>query len=75
MFDNVNWNEFINTVLSYIKKGWKYLVIKADVTKSSYTAKFYYSNDGKEFIDLYNEIDGSERSDVFDSTIPYLEKI
>ena len=75
MFDNVNWNEFINTVLSYIKKDWKYLVIKADVTKSSYTAKFYFSNDGKEYIDLYNEIDGNARSDVFDSTIPYLEKI
>jgi hypothetical protein len=75
MFDNVNWNEFINTVLSYVKKNWKYLVIKADITKSSYTAKFYYSDDGKEYIDLYNEIDGSARSNVFDSTIPYLEKI
>jgi hypothetical protein len=75
MFEDVDWNKFINSVLAYVKNNWKELIIKADVSKSSYSAKFYYSTNGKEYIDLYNEIDNEARGDVFEDIIPYLEKI
>ncbi len=75
MFDNVNWNDFINEVLSYLKGNWKYLIIKADISKTSYSSKFYYSKDESNYIDLYNELENNAQSDIFDATIPYLESI
>jgi len=75
MFENIDWNEFINTVLSYIKEDWKKLVIKADVSRTSCSAKFYYSSDSGEYKDLYNVIDDEKVSDIFDEAIPFLENI
>ena len=74
MFDNVNWNELINNVLIYVKK-WNYLIIKADISKSSYSTKFYYSKEDKTFLDLYSTIDGKDRRDMFNSILPNLKKI
>lgn len=75
MFDNVNWNKIINDILSYIEKDWKYLIIKADISQTSYSAKFYYSKNNNEFIDLYNVIEREKVSVVNNDTISELKKI
>lgn len=75
MFDNVNWNEIINNILSYIKKDWKYLIVKSDFSKTSYSTNFYYSKDGKEFTNLYNEIDDDKISLLVNNIINELKKI
>ena len=75
MFDNVNWNGIINNILSHMDKNWKYLIIKADISKTSYSAKYYYSKNNKNFIDLYDVIDREKVSAVNDGTISELKKI
>lgn len=75
MFDNVNWNKIINNILSYIEKDWKYLIIKADISQTSYSSKFYYSKNNNEFIDLYNVIEREKVSVVNSDTASELKKI
>lgn len=75
MFDNVNWNKIINNILSYIEKDWKYLIIKADISQTSYSSKFYYSKNNNEFIDLYNVIEREKISVVNSDTMSELKKI
>lgn len=75
MFDNVNWNKIINNILSYIEKDWKYLIIKADISQTSYSSKFYYSKNNNEFIDLYNVIERERISVVNSDTMSELKKI
>ena len=75
MFDNVNWNKIINNILFYIEKDWKYLIIKADVSQTSYSAKFYYSKNNDDFIDLYNAIEQEKVSVVNNDTMSELKKI
>ena len=75
MFDNVNWEAFINNVLSYVEKDWKYLIIKADISQTSYSSKFYYSKNNSEFIDLYNVIEREKISIVNSDTMSELKKI
>ena len=43
MFDDIKWKAFINNILSYIKSNWKCVIIKADISRTSYSTKFYYS--------------------------------
>ncbi len=74
MFENVNWDELINSVLIYVKK-WKYLVIKVDISKSSYSTKFYYSKEDKVYVDLYSTIDEKDSRNFFNSIFPKLTKI
>lgn len=75
MFDNVNWNKIINNILFYIEKDWKYLIIKADISQTSYSSKFYYSKNNNEFIDLYNVIERKKISVVNSDTMSELKKI
>lgn len=75
MFDNVNWNELLNNVISHLEKDWETLIIKADISKSSYSAKFYYAQKDKEFVDLYNVIDNEKTSAVFGDTVAALKPI
>ncbi len=75
MFDNVNWNEMINKILSYIKKDWNFLVVKSTMSKTSYSSKFFYSKNGKDFIDLFNEIDDDSISLISEDVINELKKI
>lgn len=75
MFDNVNWNKIINNILSYIEKDWKYLIIKADVSQTSYSIKFYYSKNNNEFIDLYKVIEQKKIFVVNNDTMSELKKI
>lgn len=75
MFDNINWNKIINNILSYIEKDWKYLIIKADISQTSYSSKFYYSKNNNEFIDLYNVIEREKISVVNSDTMSELKKI
>lgn len=75
MFNNVNWNKIINNVLSYIKKDWKYLIIKVSISQTTYTAKFYYSTKNNEFIDLYKIINDEKRSTINDITMSELKII
>lgn len=74
MFDNIKWNEIINNILYYVKK-WKYLIVKIDISKTSYSIKYYYSDNGNDFVDLYNIIDDEKSSELFDSIMPELQKI
>ena len=74
MFDNVRWDKIINNILYYIKK-WKYLIVKMDISKTSYSTKYYYSQNGNEYIDLYNIIDSEQSSVLSDNTIQELKKI
>lgn len=75
MFNNVDWNKIINNVLSFIEKDWEFLIIKSVFSKASYSMKFYYSMNGKEFADLYNEIDDDKASMLVDNTMIEFEKI
>lgn len=75
MFDNVNWNEFINNILSYIEKDWNHLIVKAVVSKISYSAAFWYSENDNDFIDLYDAIEEEKMDIIFDNTITELKKI
>lgn len=75
MFNNVNWNKIINNVLPYIKKDWKCLMIKASISQTTYTAKFYYSKGDNKFIDLYDIINNEKVSIINDETMSELEKI
>lgn len=56
MFDNVDWDKLINSVLPHIKKKWSFLIVKAEISKNSYSTKYYYTKNGQDFIDLYKEI-------------------
>lgn len=56
MFDNINWNKIINDILSHVEEDWKYLMIKATVSKTSYSAKIYYAKKDMDFIDLWQVI-------------------
>ena len=75
MFDNVNWNEFINNITSHTKKSWKYLIVKADISKTSYSANFYYSKNGEEFICLNDSLSDEKLSYVYNYAMPELMKI
>ena len=75
MFDNVNWNGIINNILSHIDKNWKSLIIKADISKTSYSVKYYYSKNNNDFIDLYNVIGDEKVSVVNNDTLSELKKI
>ena len=75
MFDNVNWNEFINNILSCIDKNWKCLIIKADISKTSYSPAFYYSKNDKDFFNFYDVIDDKKMDIIFDNTISEFKKI
>lgn len=75
MFDNVNWNGIINNVISYIEKDWKYLIIKVDISRTSFSADFYYSKNGNEFIRLYDAIEKEKVQIIFNNTNSELEKI
>lgn len=74
MFDNVRWDEIINNILCYIK-NWKYLIVKFDISKTSYSDKYYYSKNGNDFVDLHNIINNEESFALSDNIIPELEKI
>ncbi len=75
MFDNVNWNNIINSVITYIKKDWTNLTFKFFISKRSYSDKYYYSMDGKNFIDLYKDIDVQNILSLSNSIRPELKKI
>ena len=75
MFDNVNWNEFINNILSYIEKDWNHLIVKAVISKTSYSAAFWYSENDNDFIDLYDVIEEEKMDIIFNNTITELKKI
>lgn len=75
MFDNINWEKIINSILTYIKKDWKYLIAKFVISKTSYSIKYYYSRNGKDFIDLYNEIDDEKGFLLMDSIMIELKKL
>lgn len=74
MFDNIKWNEIINNILCYVKK-WKYLIVKFVISKTSYSIKYYYSQNGKEFIDLYNVIDDDTGFQLMDSVMNELKNL
>ena len=67
MFDNINWEKIINDVLTYIKKDWKYLIVKFSISKTSYSIKYYYSRNEIDYYDLYNEIDTKKSSLLMDT--------
>jgi len=75
MFDNINWEIIINNILTYVKKDWKYLIVKFVISKTSYSIKFYYSKNGKEYIDLYNIIDDDTVFQLMDSVMNELENL
>ena len=74
MFDNVKWEKIINDILYYVK-SWNYLIVKFDISKTSYSIKYYYSENGNDFVDLYNVIDDENSSELFDNIMPELKKI
>lgn len=74
MFDNVKWEKIINDILYYVK-SWNYLIVKFDISKTSYSIKYYYSENGNDFVDLYNVIDDEKSSELFDNIMPELKKI
>ncbi len=74
MFDNIEWNEIINNILCYVK-SWNYLIVKIDLSKTSYSIKYYYSKNGNDFVDLYNIIDNKKSRELLDGLIPELKKI
>ena len=74
MFDNIKWEEIINNVLYYVKR-WNYLIVKFDISKTSYSIKYYYSKNGNNYVDLYNAIDDEKASQLFDNIMPELKKI
>lgn len=75
MFDNINWEIIINNILTYVKKDWKYLIVKFVISKTSYSIKYYYSQNGKEFIDLYNVIDDDTGFRLMDSVMNELKNL
>lgn len=75
MFDNVNWNEFINNILSYIERDWRNLIVKAVVSKASYDVVFWCSENDNDFIDLYDVMEEKRWDIIYDNTITELEKI
>ena len=74
MFDNVKWDVIINKTIQYIKK-WSYLIIKLDISKTGYSAKYYYSENGIDYIDLYTIIDSEKSFELLDFITPELEKV
>ena len=74
MFDNIKWEEIINNILYYVKR-WEYLIVKFNVSKTSYSIKYYYSKNGNNYVDLYNAIDDEKSSQLFDNIMPELKKI
>lgn len=75
MFDDIKWKAFINNILSYIKSNWKCVIIKADISRTSYSTKFYYSKNNNKFIDLYNVIDQKQVSVINNEAISEFKKI
>lgn len=75
MFDNINWEKIINIILEYVKRDWKYLTIKIAISKSSYSMKYYYSNNGKEYIDINKLIDNDKVFSIMDDIADELDSL
>lgn len=66
MFDNINWNKILNCMIPHINKKWKYLIIKADLSQTSYSVDFHYSINGNQFIRSYDAFDKNVVREIFD---------
>ena len=65
MIENYNWEELINYILSYIDGDWNYLIVKNDLNRRSFTSKFYFSVDGKEYFDFFKVVDRDKMNTIF----------